>query len=192
MINYLKEYNVIDFKRLLVLRSKELGLSSDETITLLTVMELKNVGVKSITPTLLQNYLSFTNKQLDIILYNLMTKKIITNKFGTIHILEIEAFLLNNKTKKELPIDLISSFEQEFGRSLSPMEISLIKEWSKEYKGDDSIIFKALKEAVKSNVITFRYIEAILNNWKKNGVKTRYIEDQEDVVEVSHYDWLNQ
>ena len=50
---------------------------------------------------------------------------------------------------------------------------------------------KALKEAVKSQVLTLRYIEGILINWAQNGVKERYIDEkpQERKVKESHYHW---
>ena len=50
---------------------------------------------------------------------------------------------------------------------------------------------KALKEAVKSQVLTLRYIEGILINWAQNGIKERYIEEKpkERVVPESHYHW---
>ena len=40
------------------------------------------------------------------------------------------------------------------------------------------MILKALKEAVKSQVLTLRYIEGILINWAQNGVKERYIDEK--------------
>lgn len=36
------------------------------------------------------------------------------------------------------------------------------------------MILDALNESVKSGVINFRYIEKILDNWSKYGVKKRY------------------
>ena len=53
------------------------------------------------------------------------------------------------------------------------------------------MIVKALKEAVKSQVLNFRYIEGILHNWAKNGVKTRYVESEEPQrsVPISEYKW---
>ena len=53
------------------------------------------------------------------------------------------------------------------------------------------MIVKALKEAVKGQVFNFRYIERILINWSQNGVKQRYIEQDEPkrTVPVSDYKW---
>ena len=53
------------------------------------------------------------------------------------------------------------------------------------------MILKALKEAVKSQVLTLRYIEGILINWAQNGIKERYIDEkpQERKIKESHYHW---
>lgn len=67
-------------------------------------------------------------------------------------------------------------FETEFARTLSPTEIDLIIQWQKEY--DTSIIKLALNEAVKHSAKNFKYVEAILKNWKSNGVRS-IIEAQE-------------
>ena len=50
------------------------------------------------------------------------------------------------------------------------MEIDLIIQWQKEY--DASIIKLALNEAVKHSAKNFKYVEAILKNWKSNGVRS--------------------
>lgn len=68
------------------------------------------------------------------------------------------------------PISLIESFESEFGRTLSQIEVQMICEWQKEFSND--IIMLALAEGVKNNVRNFRYIEVILNTWKGAGVRS--------------------
>ena len=67
--------------------------------------------------------------------------------------------LLNQPTQTEnQDIDLVSIFEDAFGRSLSQREVQLIN--SLKCQGfDDEMIVDALNESVKSGVITFRYIE---------------------------------
>lgn len=61
-------------------------------------------------------------------------------------------------------------FEDEFARTLSPLEIDLILQWEKEH--GEAIVKLALKEAVKHNAKNMRYIEVILNNWKSNGLQS--------------------
>ena len=81
------------------------------------------------------------------------------------------------------------------------MEYEYINGWlAKDYS--EEIISLALKEAVYNGVSSLRYIDKILFEWKKKGVKTK--EDvlrmqkryrSKDVAkvdqEVFSYDWLN-
>mgnify|MGYP000028342882 FL=1 len=87
-------------------------------------------------------------------------------------------------------MNMIDVFEEQFGRPLTPMEFDSIKEWVQSGYSEEMIL-KALKEAVKSQVLTLRYIEGILINWAQNGVKERYIDEkpQERKIKESHYHW---
>lgn len=62
-------------------------------------------------------------------------------------------------------IDIISTFQNELHRLLTPIEKEIIEDWKKE-GFDDQTIFKGLKQAVFSNIVTFRYINKILQSWK--------------------------
>ena len=68
------------------------------------------------------------------------------------------------------PPSLFESFESEFARPLSPIEVQLIADWQKAYSND--IIMLALAEGVKNNARSFRYIEVILNAWKRPVLET--------------------
>ena len=93
---------------------------------------------------------------------------------------------------------IFSVFEKELGRTLSPMEFEQIKEWITSGNSNELIIC-ALREAVLNGVGNLRYIDSILNDWRKKGYRK-----QEDVkkdreiyrskkskVEVFDTDWLN-
>ncbi|MCD8510698.1 MAG: DnaD domain-containing protein [Bacillus sp. (in: Bacteria)] len=67
---------------------------------------------------------------------------------------------------------LFQRFEVEFSRPLSPMEMEMISMWLDEDNHAPVIIEAALREAVVSQKINFRYIDRILHDWKKNGIKT--------------------
>lgn len=66
--------------------------------------------------------------------------------------------------------EIMSVFEKEFGRLLSPMEIEQITQWEKEHSQD--IILEALKRAALGGNHTFKYINGILLQWKKNNIRT--------------------
>lgn len=101
--------------------------------------------------------------------------------------------------KEEIDNSIFSVFEKELGRTLSPMEFEQIKEWITTGNSNELIIC-ALREAVLNGVGNLRYIDSILNDWRKKGYKK-----QEDVkkdreiyrskkskVEVFDTDWLNE
>ena len=193
MLKELIENKCVDISRLLLLRAKELNIDDNECHILLIVYTLKDIGIKTVTPQMIQNYSVLSNQELDKVLASLLNKKLICNRLGSISLNELEKKLLcENKEieEKESEVDLISIFEEQFARALSPIELNIIKDW-KNCNYSDEMIVKALKEAVKSQVLNFRYIEGILSNWAKTGVKQRYIEQDEPkrTVPISEYKW---
>lgn len=192
MLKSLVSSKCINFERLLVLKAKELGLDGNECHILLLIYALKEASVRLITPVMLQNYSLLSTHDLNKVLQSLLSKKFIYNRSGAISLNHLEERLLQEKNEEEPEeaISLVSIFEEQFGRALSPIELNILREW-KESNYDDEMIVKALKEAVKSQVLNFRYIEGILHNWAKNGVKPRYVESEEPQrsVPISEYKW---
>lgn len=86
---------------------------------------------------------------------------------------------LNKKNVKE---DIFTKFETEFKRPLAGMEIEIIKAWSEKY--EESLILKALEEAIYNGAINIRYIDAILYEWSRKGYKTR--EDVENSLKKTY------
>lgn len=66
--------------------------------------------------------------------------------------------------------ELCQTFESEFGRLLSPMEVEQIVDWLEE-SGID-LILEALRQAVMRGKHNFKYIGSILREWKKNNIRT--------------------
>lgn len=105
----------------------------------------------------------------------------------------------DKKEKEEVNIKIFDVFEKELGRTLSPMEYGQIQEWLTSGNSEE-IITCALKEAVLNGVGNLRYIDSILNEWKKKGYKKRedVLKDREvyrskkSRVQVFDTDWLNE
>ena len=100
---------------------------------------------------------------------------------------------------KMLKDDIFSTFENEFKRPLSSMEIEIIKTWLEKMYSED-LILAALKEAVYNGATTIRYIDTVLYEWNKNNLKTKeevdeYLKDRykgrklED-TSLFDYNWL--
>jgi DNA replication protein len=66
--------------------------------------------------------------------------------------------------------ELIITFEKEFGRPLSPIEVEQIEKWADE--SDAQLVVEALRRAVLGGKHNFKYINSILLEWKKNNLKT--------------------
>lgn len=190
MLKCLKDLDCIHVERLLLLKGKQAGLSDHEILILLLIYTLSRLNKQLITPSLLMNYSSLSNKELDQVLDHLLKKKWIYNQSGTIRLNHFIERLLEEKEEVADRMNLIEIFEEQFGRPLTPMELDIIKEWITQGFEEDMIL-KALKEAVKSQVLTLRYIDGILNNWQRNGMKERFIEEKpkERKVAESHYQW---
>lgn len=61
--------------------------------------------------------------------------------------------------------------EKEFGRTLSPMEYEIIRAWLDNGMSEE-LIQEAIKEAAYNGVSNLRYIDKILYEWSKLGIKT--------------------
>lgn len=68
--------------------------------------------------------------------------------------------------------NIFEIIEKEFGRTLSPIEFEIIKAWLDNNMSEE-LIKEALKEATFNGVSSLRYIDKILYEWEKAGIKTR-------------------
>ena len=66
--------------------------------------------------------------------------------------------------------DIFTSFEQEFGRPLSPLECESLTMWLDQDGLSEDLIIAALKEAVFAGKVSFRYIDRILFEWQRNNI----------------------
>lgn len=113
---------------------------------------------------------------------------------------------INNEKSKE-DSNVFEIIEKEFGRTLGPMEYEIIKAWL-ENGISDELITEALKEAIFNGVSNLRYIDKILYEWGKAGVKTkedvekrklnrnRKIQKEEETkdidLDIMEWDWFDE
>jgi len=81
--------------------------------------------------------------------------------------------------------NLFILFEQEFGRPLSPFEIETINTWLDEDKIAPALIKTGLREAVLMGKLNFKYIDRILREWKKKGIRT--VQQAQDTAKGFHH-----
>lgn len=74
---------------------------------------------------------------------------------------------------------LVEDFERELGRMLSPFELEDIQKTIKDDKIDPDLVRAALREAVFNGKTNWNYINAILRNWRREGITTlRQVEER--------------
>ena len=102
--------------------------------------------------------------------------------------------------------NIFEVIEKEFGRTLSPIEFEIIKAWLDNNMSEE-LIKEALKEATFNGVSNLRYIDKILYEWEKAGIKTkedvlknnkkRRIKSEEDSkkeidLDIMDWDWFDE
>ena len=68
--------------------------------------------------------------------------------------------------------DLVETFQQELGRLLTPIEIEDLTKTIQDDKINPELVTAALREAVFNGKANWRYIQAILRNWRREGITT--------------------
>lgn len=68
--------------------------------------------------------------------------------------------------------NLVETFQQELGRLLSPFEIEDLEKSLREDGTSADLIKEALREAVLNGKPNWKYIQAILRNWRHEGIKS--------------------
>lgn len=189
MFNY-KKLNVTDSEMILVIyfinQSSNIynpkQISNDLKLELNTVLEMVNsLSEKGILKVELKK---INNIRCEVINLDYLYEKL--------------AFSLNEVDEKKND-NLFSMFETEFGRTLSPMEYEIINGWISSGCSEE-LIKLALKEAIYNGVSNLRYIDKIIFEWGKKGIKTREDVERERKQfknnniknkELFDYDWLN-
>ena len=153
--------------------SKDLGLSIGETLKIIDDLTKKDIlKISTRSAKVYEEYIDLDE------LYNKRAPTIMSDK----------------ETPKRT--NSYDKYENEFGRTLSPMEYEIIGAWI-ESGFSEELIEEALKEAVYNGVSNLRYIDKILYEWQKKGIKNKQdIKVQKEAPkpkgEVFDYDWLNE
>lgn len=108
------------------------------------------------------------------------------------------SFIISEDENKEYEKEdskIYEVIEKEFGRTLSPIEYELIKQWL-DANISEELIKEALKEAVLNGVNNLKYIDRILFEWTKKGYKTKKDVKKKNIsnekVDVFEYNWLDE
>lgn len=78
----------------------------------------------------------------------------------------------NQLTPQNQLKDLVETFQKELGRLLTPFEIEDLTKTLKEDGTSADLIKEALREAVLNGKANWKYIQAILRNWRHEGINS--------------------
>ena len=106
-----------------------------------------------------------------------------------------------NQDDVSVKVNVFEKIEQEFGRPITSIEYEIIKSWL-ENGTSEELVLEALKETVFNGVTNLRYMDKILYEWTKKGIKTkedveknqikhREEKKQESKLELFDYDWFD-
>lgn len=172
---------------------QELGLSAEETLFFIILLRLKNtkavISVKTIVretiytenqtmgficPLIDRGFLSLDSDG-SVVLDGLFEKMIEARSWNALKTEQkIRKERKHSKEDKAFS-ELYRCFEEEMGRPLSPMEGEQITYWYKNHPAE--LIKLSLQRAVLIGKYNFRYVDAILTTWSKEGLQT--VEDVE-------------
>ena len=182
---------------------RKLNITDSELIILIYLINADNTfNPKQITKDLnfkLNETMDLINSLIEknIIKIDIVNKKVREEIINLDELYNKLAFIIiDGKEKKSN--NLFDVFEKEFGRTLSPMDYEIISDWQKDF--DDKLILLALKESVFNNVTNLRYIDKIIRDWSKKGIKTeedvindrKKFESKKSNKKLFDYDWLNE
>ena len=208
VLNIIKNGTII-VPRLLINNYRNLKINDFELILLIYLL---NEKVLSYNPKKISSDLNVTLEEVLIAMDSLSSNDIIKVDIKKINNVREEVINLDSLYNKlgflivneEVSSEVKSSniydiFEQEFARTLSPMEYQIINGWLED-KMSEEVIISALKEAIYNGVSNLRYIDKILYEWKKKGLttkelveknKTDFVSKKEEKKELFDYNWLD-
>lgn len=186
MINWITQGHV-SIPKALFKHYSDIGLNETECMLLLLVHTSICEGNPFPTPTELSDQMSLSADQCSALLRTLLHKGVLsleqhrdesTDIYFESYSLDAlwERLMFYYFKNRQAPADqgenLFILFEKEFGRPLSPIECESLSLWMDEDGHSQLLIKAALKEAVLAGIHNIRYIDRILLEWKKNGIKT--------------------
>lgn len=204
LLNVLKDKD-LSIPKILLMNYKKLKLNEAELIILIFL-----INSNEYNPKLISNTMDIKMPLLLEMIALLEEKGVLKIELKKVNDIQMEVCNLDSlyeklallimENKEDEKNTIYDVFETELGRTLSPIEYELVSEWLN--NNSEEILKLALKEATYNGVSNFRYIDRIIHEWNKKGIKTR-----EDVIrnneefkrkksnpkqELFDYDWLNE
>ena len=90
-------------------------------------------------------------------------------------------------------MDALNKIQENFGRTIAPLEADLIESWVKEIDDTRKIDY-AINETITNGVRNLRYTDKILKNIKNRNYEDliQNPKEEEPDLDIPEYDWLNE
>lgn len=207
---------------------KKVGMTDSEMLFYLQLLQSSQQGNEFPTMDMITKHMNITNEIGYQLVQQLMTKGILAietsrNEFGKTedrydltpiyekieNVINQEVVQTTEKIEEDKKANLFNKFEQEFGRSLSPIELETIQQWLNEDKYSVELIELALREAILNQAYSLKYMDRILLNWERKNLHSKqaiqtdqkqrlkeideknHTSNEEDLPEIPMYNWLN-
>ena len=207
----------IDFRFLLLENYKKLKISESQLVIILMIDHLLSQGNPFITADLLSLKMSLDIKEIDKLIADLLTRGFM--EYSTVNGKTVTTLNpLKEKLYREFQIsvskeneskanevvstqlnNIFENFEKELGRSLSPIEVSTIREWVSMGYTDETII-DALKEAINQGKKSLKSVDKILLTWGKRedlekegktSIDDDWTKNLEETIRITKTPWLD-
>ena len=206
VINLIKDNNII-MPKLLLYNYKSMNISELELIILIYLINLNDL---TFNPKEISKQMNMDLEEVMNIFESLISKDIVSidnKKINGVRTelinlnglyLKLSYLIIDEEEKKETSIYDI--FEEKFGRTLSPMEYTIIGGWL-DLDYSEEMILLALDEAIYNGVFKLNYIDKILYEWGKKGIKTKedkmkhdneFRKNKKEKKELVDYNWLDE
>ncbi len=191
MLKMIKD-NLINVKDYLIKNYKRMGLNEQEAMMLIHIYNISQLGEDFLSIYQLQDKMALEFVECSNLVYQLVQKNLLAfemeidekgkqkEKFtleplfnAIIKDILTENINIITKEQDHMISSIIAFLEQEFGRTLSPFEIEMLRTWFEQDNYDVEIIKLAIKEALLAGAYNLKYIDRILINWKQRNLKTK-------------------
>ena len=208
----------IDFRFLLLENYKKLKISESQLVIIMMIDHLLSQGNPFITADLLSLKMSLDIKEIDKLIADLLTRGFM--EYTTVNGRTVTTLNpLKEKLYREFQIsvskeneskanevvstqlnNIFENFEKELGRSLSPIEVSTIREWVSMGYTDETII-DALKEAINQGKKSLKSVDKILLTWAKRedlekegktSIDEDWTKNLEETIRIAKTPWLDE
>lgn len=180
-----------NISNLLLHHYKEIGMTTSQLVLYLEFKSYQDRGIVNPDIRLLAKHLGTDEKQVFNQLHQMMTNHLVEQQIRQLSdgkedvffdfsalvnkLINLQEQTANNQQVEQTANKREATFamlESEFGRPLSSMELQIVNDWFDKDQYTGAMIKLALRQAVMNSALNLQYMERILQNWQRQGLRT--------------------